>query len=919
MQSTNNRSIADSAFNRFKSAGNHIKDVKENIEKNKAGALSLTAMQDQSMLKNRLVREELPLPMALERINGVPNFQDIQILKKIIRLADTVCRITTKNRVGENGYGTGFLIAPGIMLTNHHVLPDESTAQYSFIQFNYELNSDGKPVVPITFALRPSALFLTSDVIKKESDPYSGLDFTVVAVEPISKEGKYITDFDYAKLDPTLGKILEGENCIVIQHPKGDYKKIVLKDIRMLTLAQDFLIYESDTLQGSSGSMVVGLGTGEVVALHHSGVPRKNEAGQWLKKDGSLYQHGDRDDDIDWIGNEGIRVSSIIKCLQKMPIPPNMKETYAQLELNTAEKNNLASEPSSHDSNIIQSQQIDTIVNTGKDLQLPVKINTSMQQHFYIAIVEDEKLMLDWLNHFQRIVPNAVANEAIFPNSTQSGQYNQFYLTIQSEEPIWENAAKLEALPHIELATPELPMELDTGIENKYELAYESIFAREEDYTIKNNESLFAKKWSNSLYIKNLQQEDYPYWNRHAVNFPPDFSKTMMGNLSTIKMVQIDTGYTNHPKVLGGYNLLFDQDFIDGEDAFDEASKGFLKHPAHGTRTASIIVGNMINDAVYKDGNIGLLSFKEQHTKFQIIPYRIAESVVVIEKLKNLVNAITLATDNQTDVVFMCMGTYATPVLYEAAKYAYDRGVIWVCAAGNQVEEVVAPARYPGTIAVAAINPNKEPWNGSCYGKTVDISAPGEDVYVPVTDELFGNAMIYGDGTSYATPHVAAAAALWKAKHGNELKIKYPLPWQIPEAFRYCLKASANNEGWKKNRLKDYGAGVLDIQLLLDTPLPLVTDLKYAYENMPNQQSWDLGMRETITQIWKVIVKKIKPGVGESWSGTYQNNLTARARITINALKEGSSQSLYETDNEINKKDATQILKMYLESFEQKA
>ena len=63
--------------------------------------------------------------------------------------------------------------------------------------------------------------------------------------------------------------------------------------------------------------MVIGLGTAEVVALHHSGVPRKNRHGQWLRKDGSVAQPGDSDEMIDWIGNEGIRISSILKTLSR--------------------------------------------------------------------------------------------------------------------------------------------------------------------------------------------------------------------------------------------------------------------------------------------------------------------------------------------------------------------------------------------------------------------------------------------------------------------------------------------------------------------------------------------------------------------------------------------------------------------------
>src|SRR5690606_9609601 len=99
---------------------------------------------------------------------------------------------------------------------------------------------------------------------------------------------------------------------------------VVLKDIRMLTLTDKFLVYESDTLPGSSGAMVIGLGTGELCAIHHSGVPRKNEQGQWLRKDGGVVQEEDGDETIDWIGNEGIRVSSIVRAVKQITIPDHM-------------------------------------------------------------------------------------------------------------------------------------------------------------------------------------------------------------------------------------------------------------------------------------------------------------------------------------------------------------------------------------------------------------------------------------------------------------------------------------------------------------------------------------------------------------------------------------------------------------------
>src|SRR5690606_28581362 len=124
------------------------------------------------------------------------------------------------------------------------------------------------------------------------------------------------------------------------------------------------------------------------------------------------------------------------------------------------------------------------------------------------------------------------------------------------------------------------------------------------------------------------------------------------------------------------------------------------------------------------------------------------------------------------------------------------------------------PALYPGTISVAASNPDNRPWKGSSRGSTVDIAAPGEDVYVPFINKKFEDIMVYGSGTSYATPQVAAAAMLWRAKHHDVIRALYKIPWQIVEAFRHCLRATANKPNhWDT---KNYGSGILDMAALLN-------------------------------------------------------------------------------------------------------
>lgn len=283
--------VAASAAKNYRANIDTITLTRDRIEQNKRGTLSLSEItEDPSRLDNRIARVGFARSRkeALERINGIANFQDTIVLNKLENLARVVCRISLYNGNQIVGYGTGFLAGNNLLITNHHVLPDAATAAVAIAEFDYEVDDYNVVKATHKYRVKPDVFFMTSSYEENSADPASGLDFTLVALEEISDTGRPLADFGYTPLDYRLGKIIEGENCVVIQHPEGNLKKVVLKDIRLLNFSEKTLVYESDTLPGSSGSMVIGLGTGEVVALHHSGVPRTDDQGNWLRKDGTV-------------------------------------------------------------------------------------------------------------------------------------------------------------------------------------------------------------------------------------------------------------------------------------------------------------------------------------------------------------------------------------------------------------------------------------------------------------------------------------------------------------------------------------------------------------------------------------------------------------------------------------------------------
>lgn len=255
---------------------------------------------------------------AFERIIGGNELQPVSYLERGAIAARAVARIAIRSSRGS-GWGTGFLIAPQVLLTNNHVLADAATAQGSLAEFRYEIDLADRPLDPVRFELHPQRLFETS----------VGLDFTAVAVAPRSMTGAVaIESFGHLALLDTVGKAMEGEWLTIIQHPNGERKQVCVRENQLLKRDTDVLWYSTDTLAGSSGSPVFN-NDWFVVALHHSGVPDKR-GDAILTIDGGIYDPV-RDDEtrIKWKANEGIRASRIVDTLRaRRPKDPLLKPMY---------------------------------------------------------------------------------------------------------------------------------------------------------------------------------------------------------------------------------------------------------------------------------------------------------------------------------------------------------------------------------------------------------------------------------------------------------------------------------------------------------------------------------------------------------------------------------------------------------------
>lgn len=185
----------------------------------------------------------------------------------------------------------------------------------------------------------------------------------------------------------------------------------------------------------------------------------------------------------------------------------------------------------------------------------------------------------------------------------------------------------------------------------------------------------------------------------------------------------------------------------------------------HGTHVAGII-------AAERDNAIGVKGVADD---VKIMVVRCVPNGD--ERDKDVANSIRYAVDNGAQIINMSFGKSRSPEkewVDEAIKYAMDKNVLIVAAAGNDNDDVDAHVHYPSKfldkggvaenfISVGAMNfeeGTEMVADFSNYGKkTVDVFAPGVAIYSTVPGSVYQELQ----GTSMASPAVAGVAALLKS------------------------------------------------------------------------------------------------------------------------------------------------------------
>lgn len=209
-----------------------------------------------------------------------------------------VCRI---ERSPADPLGTGFLVAPDVILTNHHVIANQQLDTLQ-VRFDHKVLSDKTTlqsgtvhkVVQCVAQSPHSPVDLAT--VKSRLPTDQELDFALLEVE--GRPGEAQVE-GHTRGWFTLGAqhhAFDNDALIVIvQYPLGQMMKVAMDSLLSVNANRTRVTYRTNTEPGSSGSPCFDE-SWKLVALHHSGDPDMQKALGAFNEGipiSTIYQHVD--------------------------------------------------------------------------------------------------------------------------------------------------------------------------------------------------------------------------------------------------------------------------------------------------------------------------------------------------------------------------------------------------------------------------------------------------------------------------------------------------------------------------------------------------------------------------------------------------------------------------------------------------
>jgi Trypsin-like peptidase domain/Effector-associated domain 1 len=227
------------------------------------------------------LRPDVDLGQAEQLVLQGATFEDVAVwLAKLGRMRRAVCRVEPQPLPNKNGYGTGYLVSPDVVMTNFHVAEafwqDRDRAARVILRFDYEAKVGGAGVLDgVEHQLAQEWRGPNAPPNEQRDYPWqvlaspkNKLDFALLRLAKAA--GEEIADgAARGSLTLTARELSDGDPLLILQHPDADPLKLSFGSVTE-PIPPDRVLYKVNTEGGSSGSPCLAQNL-DVVAIHHWG------------------------------------------------------------------------------------------------------------------------------------------------------------------------------------------------------------------------------------------------------------------------------------------------------------------------------------------------------------------------------------------------------------------------------------------------------------------------------------------------------------------------------------------------------------------------------------------------------------------------------------------------------------------------